>query len=96
MSMTTESSSALTFKAINEARLERDLGYRFGYLTEFMGWTEADEAAVHGAAVVLAPLVPRVWWARFTPSSAPTTPLGGIFSPAMLATMVPWRPLWRS
>jgi hypothetical protein len=96
MSMTTESSSALTFEAINEARLESDLGYRFGYLTEFVGWTEADKAAVHSAAVVLAPLVPRVWWTRFTPSSAPTTPLGGIFSPAMPAMMVPWRPPWRS
>lgn len=44
-------------KHIEEPRLESDLGYRFGYLTEFMGFTAEDIAAIHGAAPVLAPLV---------------------------------------
>lgn len=45
---------------IDEPRLENDLGYRFGYLTEFMGFGEADIAAIHGAAGHLAPLVPSL------------------------------------
>ncbi|MGL6096273.1 MAG: protoglobin family protein [Fimbriiglobus sp.] len=44
--------------AIDEPRLETDLGYRFGYLTEFMGFTADDIAVIHGAAPHLAPLVP--------------------------------------
>lgn len=47
-------------KHIEEARLETDLGYRFGYLTEFMGFTADDIAAIHGAAGLLAPLVPTL------------------------------------
>lgn len=47
-------------KAIDEARLESDLGYRFQYLCEFIGMTEADIAAIHGAAGKLAPLVPSL------------------------------------
>ncbi len=46
--------------AIDEARLEDDLGYRFGYLSEFIGFSAEDAAAVHGAAAVLAPLVPTL------------------------------------
>jgi hypothetical protein len=45
-------------KHIEERRLESDLGYRFGYLTEFMGFGEADVAAIHAAAPALAPVVP--------------------------------------
>jgi hypothetical protein len=45
---------------IDEARLESDLEYRFGYLAEFMGFSADDIAAVHGAAPVLAPLVPSL------------------------------------
>jgi len=45
---------------IDEARLETDLGYRFGYLAEFMGFGEADIQAIHGAAGALAPLVPTL------------------------------------
>ncbi len=45
-------------KTIDEPRLESDLAYRFQYLTEFMGFGEADVAAIHGAAGALAPLVP--------------------------------------
>ncbi|MEX0819356.1 MAG: protoglobin family protein [Pirellulaceae bacterium] len=47
-------------KQINEAQLESDLSYRFGYLTEFMEFGEDDIAAIHGAAGHLAPLVPTL------------------------------------
>jgi len=45
---------------IDEERLEQDLAYRFGYLAEFMGFGEADIATIHGAAPLLAPLVPAL------------------------------------
>lgn len=45
---------------VNEQRLESDLGYRFQYLTEFMGFGEEDVAAIHGAAPAIAPLVPTL------------------------------------
>jgi Protoglobin len=47
-------------KPIDEERLELDLGYRFGYLAEFMGFAEDDVAAIHAAAPALAPLVPAL------------------------------------
>ena len=47
-------------KHINEARLESDLSYRFEYLSEFMGFSGEDVAAIHAAAAVLAPLVPAL------------------------------------
>ncbi len=47
-------------KKIDEASLESDLGYRFGYLAEFMGFGEDDIKAIHGAASHLAPLVPSL------------------------------------
>ena len=47
-------------QTINEARLESDLAYRFSYLTEFMGFGPEDINAIHGAAPVLAPLVPAL------------------------------------
>lgn len=47
-------------KRIDEDRLERDLEYRFGYLTEFVGFDADDVAAIHGAAPLLAPLVPTL------------------------------------
>jgi hypothetical protein len=47
-------------KHIDEERLESDLGYRFNYLTEFMGFGPADVAAIHAAAPALAPLVPAL------------------------------------
>jgi hypothetical protein len=43
---------------IDELRLETDLEYRFGYLTEFMGLDADDVAAIHGSAVHLADKVP--------------------------------------
>jgi hypothetical protein len=47
-------------RLINEARLESDLGYRFGYLTEFLGFGAEDVGAIHAAAGRLAPLVPAL------------------------------------
>jgi Protoglobin len=45
---------------IDEARLERDLGYRFAYLAGFMGFGSEDVLAIHDAAGKLAPLVPTL------------------------------------
>lgn len=45
-------------KRIDESRLESDPGYRFEYLSEFMGFTTDDMAVIHGAAQHLGPLVP--------------------------------------
>jgi hypothetical protein len=45
---------------IDENRLESDLAYRFGYLTEFMEFGANDIAAIHGAAELLSPLVPAL------------------------------------
>jgi hypothetical protein len=47
-------------KRIDEARLESDLAYRFGYLSEFMGFGARDIEAIQAAATVLAPLVPHL------------------------------------
>jgi hypothetical protein len=47
-------------KHIDEPRLESDLGYRFGYVAEFMGFGPDDVSAIHGAAPHLAPLVPAL------------------------------------
>lgn len=43
---------------IDERQLENDLGYRFKYLTEFMGLSADDIEAIHASAPLLAPLVP--------------------------------------
>lgn len=50
--------SATAMKHIDEGRLERDLDYRFGYISEFMGFGPDDVEAIHDAATYLAPLVP--------------------------------------
>lgn len=47
-------------KNIDEQKLESDLGYRFGYVTEFIGLGEDDIAAIHGSAAHLAPIVPQL------------------------------------
>jgi hypothetical protein len=52
--------TTISVKHIDEGRLERDLGYRFGYLAEFMGFGPADVEAIRGAAGALAPLVPAL------------------------------------
>jgi len=45
---------------IDEGRLESDLGYRFGYLAEFMGFGPDDVAAIHASAPALGPVVPAL------------------------------------
>lgn len=45
---------------IDEERLETDLGYRFGYLADFLGFDDREVSAIHDAATVLAPLVPAL------------------------------------
>ena len=45
---------------VNEQRLESDLGYRFRYLSEFVGFGAEDIAAIHAAASALAPVVPAL------------------------------------
>ncbi len=50
----------MALKHVDETRLETDLGYRFQYLTEFMGFTADDVAVIHSAAPLLAPLVPAL------------------------------------
>src|SRR4051812_29161990 len=47
-------------KKIDEAKLESDLGYRFQYLCEFMGFGEEDINTILGAKGLLAPLVPAL------------------------------------
>ena len=44
-------------KHIDEQRLETDLGYRVGYVGEFIGFGPKDIEAIHGSAPLLAPLV---------------------------------------
>jgi hypothetical protein len=45
-------------RRIDEAQLETNLEYRFGYLAEFIGFGREDVEAIHAAAPKLAPLVP--------------------------------------
>lgn len=45
---------------IDETRLEEDLGYRFEYLADFIGFSSEDIDAIHQAADALAPLVPQL------------------------------------
>lgn len=45
---------------VDEARLETDIGYRFEYLSKFIGFGAEDIDAIHGAAPLLAPLVPAL------------------------------------
>jgi hypothetical protein len=51
---------------IDEPRLERDLGYRFDYVSKFVGFGPDDVAAIHAAAPKLAPLVPALVDAVYT------------------------------
>jgi hypothetical protein len=52
------SSAMPTLVQVDEPRLESDVAYRFGYVSEFMGFGSADVEAIHAAAPQLAPLVP--------------------------------------
>ena len=45
-------------QTVNEERLETDLGYRFGWVSEFMGFGAAEIDRIHQAAPLLAPHVP--------------------------------------
>jgi hypothetical protein len=45
---------------IDEGKLETDLGYRFGYLAEFMGFGHEDVEAIHAMAPQLGPMVPAL------------------------------------
>jgi len=45
---------------IDEKRLEEDLGYRFEYLADFIGFSSKDIEVIHNAADALAPLVPQL------------------------------------
>ncbi len=45
-------------KHVDEQLLETDVAYRFQYLAEFIGFTGQDIEVIHGAAGLLAPLVP--------------------------------------
>lgn len=47
-------------KKIDEARLESDVTYRFGYLAEFMEFDSADIETIHAAADKLGPIVPAL------------------------------------
>ena len=47
-------------KHIDESRLETDLGYRVGYVTEFMGFGADDIAGLHGSAALLGSIVPAL------------------------------------
>ncbi|MBC8351604.1 MAG: PAS domain-containing protein [Planctomycetes bacterium] len=58
MSTATLAPPSRNVKQIDEARLESDLGYRFGYLTEFMGFGKDEVEVIHASAELLAPLVP--------------------------------------
>lgn len=47
----------MTIAHIDENRLEVDTGYRFGYVSGFIGFGQDDIDAIHAAAPQLAPLV---------------------------------------
>ncbi len=49
-----------TIRHIDEPRLEKDLGYRFGYVAEFMGFGSEDVETIHALAPHLAPHVPAL------------------------------------
>ena len=52
--------ATMTLKHVDENRLEKDLGYRFSFLTEFMGFGPQDVELIRAAAPHLAPLVPQL------------------------------------
>lgn len=47
-------------KAIDEARLEQDIHYRFDYLCEFISFDGEDIAAIRGAIAQFAPRIPDI------------------------------------
>ncbi|MFO0878334.1 MAG: protoglobin family protein [Gemmataceae bacterium] len=47
-------------KAIDEARLERDVEYRYRYLAEFIGFGPDDHGAIQASAMYLGPIIPQL------------------------------------
>eukprot|EP00163_Fabomonas_tropica_P032999 TRINITY_DN84_c0_g1_i1.p1 TRINITY_DN84_c0_g1~~TRINITY_DN84_c0_g1_i1.p1 ORF type:complete len:254 (-),score=81.21 TRINITY_DN84_c0_g1_i1:66-827(-) len=47
-------------EVVDEAKLESDAGYRFGYVSKFIGLSADDIATVKSTAPILAPLVPGI------------------------------------
>ena len=47
-------------RTIDEERLETDLGYRFEYLADFIGFGRDDAAAIQASAPHVGPLIPRM------------------------------------
>jgi len=45
-------------RAVDEARLERDIAYRFRWLAEFIGLTDRDLRIIRAARPLLTPLIP--------------------------------------
>ncbi len=63
-------------KHIDETRLENDLGYRFNFLAEFIGFGADDVKVIHGAAPLLAPKVSGLVDAYMTSCTAMIAPGG--------------------
>jgi hypothetical protein len=51
---------APALRRIDERRLEQDLAYRFGYVSEFMDFGPEDVDTIHALAAHLAPVVPAL------------------------------------
>src|SRR5688500_18378856 len=45
---------------IDDRRLESDLGYRFGSLSDALGFSAQDDEVIHAMAPYLAPVVPQL------------------------------------
>lgn len=50
----------MTIAHIDENRLETDTAYRFGYVSQFIGFGKDDIDAIHASAPALGPLVPAL------------------------------------
>jgi hypothetical protein len=50
----------MTIAHVDETQLETDTAYRFGYLSEFIGFGKDDIDAIHASAPTLGPLVPAL------------------------------------
>ena len=76
-----ESSEGTAMRQIDEARLETDLGYRFGYLAEFMGFGAGGRRGDPRGGPGTWRRWCRRWSTRSTTSSTATTPPGGTSCP---------------
>jgi hypothetical protein len=50
----------VSFKTIDESKLETDMPYRFRYLAEFIGFGPEDASAVQASGPYLGPLIPQI------------------------------------